>query len=150
MNKTIIVVLSLMMIALVSATIISISEPEKTVFAKPNKSIEIITAQNVTFLCDGLPMKVRVNANDVKNGHDDEFENDGGLARTICLIGNISEITDWEGNVMVEFEGKRSFDKEKIKKIKCNKLNRDYDSPVCTEKVKVEPVEEPVNETPVI
>ena len=92
--------IGIMMIALVVATPLLISEfnEKDTTFIKViEKGTNNITAEDVTFLCDDKPMKVLVNAHDVKTGYDDEFKDDK-IMRDVCPTGDITAVTDWNGN----------------------------------------------------
>ena len=150
--------LFLMSVLLVSATTIPMDKVilidtfshvdvvfEKQVMA----SKEAVGQKNVNFLCDGKPMNVLVSAVDVRDGYDDEFENDGGLARKVCPAGVITAITDWNGNKMVEYGDRKSFDVEKVKAYECGSEGGNWSDSVCL-KVVEEIIEKEVIEEEIV
>ena len=137
--------LFLMSVLLVSATPVLIdtfSHVDVVFEKKVIESKETVGQQNVNFLCDGVAMYVTVSVYDVRNGYDDEFENDGGLARKVCPTGVITAITDWNGNKMVEYGSKKSFDVEKVNAYECGSKSGNWSDSVCLEVVVEEVIEE--------
>jgi len=120
MNKILMLMIGIMMVTLVAAapSLITSFNEKDAVFSKSiAKATDEITAENVTFMCDGKAMKVLVNEHDVRTGYDDEFKDDK-MMRNVCPDGTITAVTDWNGNKLRTYgnESKKTIQSFKVAK----------------------------------